>query len=149
MNMQIKYGNPCITCEWNGRPYWSIVSPCSSCPHKKLNATDTYTTTTTTTTNESNITYNFKNRGNTGDVYVTEDKSPEFIKDLPTAEEYQASLIHRYNASQPKKWSEPKYICPNCKEGSMRRNELEVLASFPPKREYQCDRCGYIDYLEG
>lgn len=141
--MEIMDINPCLACEWKCKPYWSIVSPCSSCHHKKLNATDTYTTTTTTTTN---ITYNFKNSGNTGDVYVTEDKSPEFIKDLPTAEEYKKSFGSLdYN----EEWSEPKYLCPKCKEGGMRRNEGVVLTSYPPKRLYKCDKCGHIDYQIG
>lgn len=134
--------NPCLTCEWKRKPYWSIVSPCASCPHKK--SAQTYTSTTTTLTNGANLTYNFGK--NTGDVFTTEDKSPEFVKDLPTAEEYQKSL------SQPifdEEWSAPKYLCPKCGEGGMRRNEIVVLASYPPKRMYRCDRCGHIDYQGG
>ena len=26
--------DPCRGCEWNGKPYWSIVSPCQNCPRR-------------------------------------------------------------------------------------------------------------------
>ena len=44
-------------------------------------------------------------------------------------------------------WSEPKYKCQKC-GGDVRKNQRYVLASFPPRYEYQCDKCGCIDYLE-
>ena len=141
--MEIIGMNPCLTCEWYDKPYCSIVSPCASCPHKHPNI-KTYTSATTTLSNGSKLTYYFGK--NTGDVYTTEEKSPEFVKDLPTAEEYQKSLEQFiFN----KEWSEPKYLCPKCEEGGMRRREDVVLASYPPKRLYKCDKCGHIDYQDG
>lgn len=140
--MEVMDMNLCLTCEWNGKPYWSIVSPCTNCPHKKP-PVQTYTSTTTTLTNGSSLTYNFGK--DTGDVCVTEDKSPEFVKDLPTAEEYQKSLTQFVSNEE---WSAPKYLCPVC-GGGMRRYESVVLASYPPKRLYKCDKCGYTDYQLG
>ena len=141
--MEIMDTNPCQTCEWYGKPYCSIVNPCASCPHKHPNI-KTYTNTITTLSNGSKLTYNFGK--NTGDVYTTEEKSYEFVKDLPTAEEYQKSLEQFVSN---KEWSEPKYLCPKCEEGGMRRREDIVLDSYPPKRLYKCDKCGHIDYQDG
>lgn len=45
-------------------------------------------------------------------------------------------------------YSEPKYNCPKCKTGKMRKNLSIVLASYPPKYQYECDCCGYVDYLD-
>lgn len=63
---------------------------------------------------------------------------------LPTAKEYEeaAKKIAFQFTGQ---WSEPKYQCPKC-GGGMRRNEMIVLTSYPAKYEYQCDKCGHIDY---
>lgn len=47
----------------------------------------------------------------------------------------------------PKKWSEPKYQCEKC-GGNMRKNEMIVCASYPPKYQYECNTCGHIDYLD-
>ena len=63
---------------------------------------------------------------------------------LPTAEEYSKmaqELVFKYNSQ----WSEPKYQCPKC-GGGMRRNEMVVLTSCPPKYEYKCNKCGHVDY---
>lgn len=38
--------NPCVGCEYFNKPYWSVVSPCKSCPHKQY--TGGYVMTTTT-----------------------------------------------------------------------------------------------------
>ena len=145
--MEIMNENPCLTCEWNGKPYWSIISPCKSCPYNLLGYPQparTYTPTTVTTTNDSNLTYNFGKT--TDDVHVTEEKTPEFVKDLPTAEEYQKSLEQFiFN----KEWSEPKYLCPKCGKGGMRRREDIVLDSYPPQRLYECDKCGHTEYQFG
>lgn len=63
-----------------------------------------------------------------------------------TKEEYikNNSFVIEYNGSE---WSEPKYSCPKCGE-NMRKNMRKVLASLPPKYEYQCDKCGHVDYLQ-
>jgi len=63
-----------------------------------------------------------------------------------TKEEYikNNSCVIDYNGSE---WSEPKYNCPNC-GGNMRKNMRIVLPSFPPKYEYQCDKCSHVDYLQ-
>lgn len=44
-------------------------------------------------------------------------------------------------------YSEPQYDCPKCKNGHMRKNLMMVLCSNPPKYQYECDSCGYVDYL--
>lgn len=140
--MEVMDINPCLTCEWNGKPYCSVVSPCASCPYKY--PAQTYISTTTTLTNGSKLTYNFGKT--TGDVHVIEEKTPEFVKDLPSAEEYQKSLKQFiFNEA----WSEPKYLCPKCGEGGMRRREDIVLASYPPQRLYECDKCGHTEYQFG
>lgn len=140
--MEVMDINPCLTCEWNSKPYCSIISPCARCPYKY--PTQTYISTTTTLTNGSNLTYNFGKT--TGDVHVTEEKTPEFVKDLPSAEEYQKSL-EQFIPNET--WSEPKYLCPKCGEGGMRRREDIVLASYPPQRLYECDKCGHTEYQFG
>lgn len=62
---------------------------------------------------------------------------------LPTAEEYAAMCVPAiYNTQQ---YSEPKYICPVC-GGGMCRDNSKVLASYPPKYEYRCNKCGKIEY---
>lgn len=40
--------NPCRGCEYYNKPYWSIVSPCNSCP--RIYGTDSFMTTVTTQT---------------------------------------------------------------------------------------------------
>ena len=63
---------------------------------------------------------------------------------LPTAKEY--SEAAEKNAFQfTAQWSEPKYQCPKC-GGGMRKNMMVVLTTYPVKYEYQCDKCGHIDY---
>ena len=38
--------NPCMGCEYYNKPYWSIISPCNSCP--RIYGTDNFVTTDTT-----------------------------------------------------------------------------------------------------
>lgn len=65
-------------------------------------------------------------------------------KDLPTKEEFfESELIENLI---PDMWSEPKYQCPECEDGSMRKNLFKVLTSYPPKYEYQCDKCGHTEF---
>ena len=66
--------------------------------------------------------------------------------DLPSADEYRNSIGVQYYYQR--EWSEPKYVCPKC-GGGMCRHETIVLASNPPKCEYQCNQCGYIEYQFG
>ena len=40
--------NPCMGCQYYNKPYWSIVSPCDSCP--RIYGTDSFITTVTTQT---------------------------------------------------------------------------------------------------
>lgn len=40
--------------------------------------------------------------------------------------------------------SKPLYKCPKC-GGDVRRNDKIVLASYPPKRRYECDDCEYYE----
>ena len=63
---------------------------------------------------------------------------------LPSAKEYREAAekeAFQYALS----WSEPKYQCPKC-GGGMRKNMMVVLTSYPAQYEYQCDKCGYVDY---
>ena len=62
------------------------------------------------------------------------------MNNLPTAKEYREAA-----QNSPLQWSEPKYQCPKC-GGGMCRNEMVVLTSYPPQYEYQCDKCGYVEY---
>lgn len=45
-------------------------------------------------------------------------------------------------------YSEPKYECPRCQHGKMRKNLSMVLCSSPPMYQYECDSCGYVDFLD-
>lgn len=111
--------DPCMGCEYYNKPYWSVVSPCASCP--RIYGTGGYVTTTTTA-----IKYN------------------DNTTHLPTAKEYREAA--QKSAFQfASQWSEPKYQCPRC-GGGMCRNEMVVLTSYPAQYEYQCDKCGYVDY---
>lgn len=63
---------------------------------------------------------------------------------LPTAEEYRDAankMAFQFTAQ----WSEPRYQCPEC-GGGMCKNLMVVLTTYPATYEYQCDKCGYIDY---
>ena len=122
----------CRHCEWISKPYGSIVSPCQSCPNNMIG---TYRCNTVTTTGGKTLTIN--SAKNTGDVFVT-----GLDANLPTEEEYRKFAE---DTLQQKEWSEPKYICPEC-GGGMCRNEMYEFASYPPKYQYQCNKCGHIDY---
>ena len=68
---------------------------------------------------------------------------------LPSAEEYNrldAQHAQSYFDWSIKKWSEPKYICPKCKEGGMCRDETIICTSIPPKYRYECNKCHHVDY---
>ena len=136
----------CEYCQYNG-PYWSIINPCENCPYNDFmingkipivqplrETTDHVNTTTTTDMKTLQINYG----KNTCDVSVT-----DLITGLPTADEYRKSIGVPYYYQR--EWSEPKYICPKC-GGCMCRNEMVVLASYPAKYEYRCDKCGNIEY---
>ena len=63
---------------------------------------------------------------------------------LPSAEEYRKAADN-FAFQFTAEWSEPKYKCPKC-GGGMRKNMMVVCASYPATYEYQCDKCGHIDY---
>ena len=63
---------------------------------------------------------------------------------LPTAKEY-SEVAEKIAFQFTAQWSEPKYKCPKC-DGGMRKNMMVVLTSYPAQYEYQCDKCGHIDY---
>jgi predicted RNA-binding Zn-ribbon protein involved in translation (DUF1610 family) len=68
---------------------------------------------------------------------------------LPSAEDYQQqdmNYVTGYWELQSRKWSEPKYRCPVCNEGGMRRDETVVLTSNPPSYRYECDKCHHVTY---
>lgn len=113
--------DPCIGCEYYNKPYWSVISPCNSC--SRIYGMNGYVSATTMSIN-SNI----------GDIATN----------LPTAKEY-SEAANKMAFQFTFKWSEPKYQCPKC-GGGMRRNEMVVLTSYPAQYEYQCDKCGHVDY---
>lgn len=68
---------------------------------------------------------------------------------LPSAENYNkmdAEYCQSYFDWSIRKWSEPKYICPRCKEGGMCRDETMIFTSIPPKHLYECNKCHYVEY---
>lgn len=70
-------------------------------------------------------------------------------KSLPSAKEYAArdqDYQKNYFDWSIRKWSEPKYICPKCKEGGMCRDETMILTSIPPKHQYECNKCHHVEY---
>lgn len=68
------------------------------------------------------------------------------MKNLPTKDEYiqQNSYIVNPLIQQ---FSEPKYKCPKCESGGMCKDLTKICTSLPPKYIYQCNSCGYIEYL--
>lgn len=58
--------------------------------------------------------------------------------------------LEKTEPEEIKQWSDPVYPCPKC-GGGMRMNMYggRILTSIPPIRqsEYQCDKCGFIDYI--
>lgn len=63
-----------------------------------------------------------------------------------TKEEYiTQNQAERYFFTE--QYSEPKYDCPKCENGHMRKNLMMVLTSYPPMFQYECDTCGHVDYL--
>ena len=68
------------------------------------------------------------------------------ILDLPSQEQFIKDNEPSVLWYKPEKWSEPKYICPQCNEGSMRKENNTVYTSMPPCYKYQCDKCGYTTF---
>ena len=56
--------DPCMGCQYYNKPYWSIVSPCDSCP--RIYGTDSFMTTATTQTYTNTNNY-FKKTEHIGD----------------------------------------------------------------------------------
>lgn len=138
------FKNPCRTCARRFQMLLSIVSPCDRCEYNEFNSIfsfsdDSYQYTTTTQTDTS---LHFTTKSDT-DV-TKEEETLSFQKGLPTRDEYAEELNSFKHAFV--EWSEPKYICPKC-GGNMRRNEVRVLTSNPPKRLYQCDKCAFTEFL--
>lgn len=139
----------CEYCQYNG-PYGSVINPCENCSNNDFQVNvgfppvettkTTFYMTTTTDADEKTIHMN-SNENNTGDAFVT-----GLSADLPTADEYRKSIGVPY--TYQREWSEPKYICPKC-GGGMCRNEMVVLTSYPAQYEYQCNKCGYVEYQFG
>lgn len=68
------------------------------------------------------------------------------VLNLPTAEEFIKANEPSVLWYRQEKWSEPKYICPKCNEGGMRKENDTVYTSNPPCYKYQCDKCGYTTW---
>lgn len=64
---------------------------------------------------------------------------------LPSAKDY-SEMVNKDAFQFTAQWSEPKYQCPKCSSGVMRKNMMVVLTSYPAQYEYQCDKCGHVDY---
>lgn len=63
---------------------------------------------------------------------------------LPTAKEYREAA-NKAAFQFTGQWSEPKYQCPEC-GGSMCKNQMVTLTTYPAQYIYQCDKCGYKEY---
>ena len=113
--------DPCMGCEYHNKPYWSVVSPCNSCP--RIYNIGGYATITAVEINKNN-----------------NDDSTH----LPTAKEY-SEAAEKTAFQFTAQWSEPKYQCPKC-GGGMCKNLMVTLTTYPAKYEYQCNKCGHIDY---
>lgn len=68
------------------------------------------------------------------------------VLNLPTADEFIKANEPSVLWYKQEKWSEPKYICPKCNEGGMRKENDVVYTSYPPCYKYQCDKCGYTTW---
>ena len=114
--------NPCMGYDYYNKPYWSVVSPCHSCP-RVYGGTGGYVTNTTTIikTNIGNDTTH-----------------------LLSAKEYR-DAAQKYAAQFTSQWSEPKYQCSEC-GGGMCKNLMITLTTYPAQYEYQCDKCGHKEY---
>lgn len=66
---------------------------------------------------------------------------------LPTAEEYKENVIKTVLPTL-QEWSQPKYQCPKC-SGGMCKDLRVVLTTYPAQYKYQCQECGYTEYLFG
>ena len=66
------------------------------------------------------------------------------VTSLPTSKEY-TEAVNKVAFQFTCQWSEPKYQCPKC-DGGMCKNQMKVLTSYPAKYEYQCNKCGHIEY---
>lgn len=116
----MRKNNYCKLCNFYKTPhYYNIMSPCKNC--EKSHTINNYGVSTATVIEYDNS-----------------------ITCLPSAKEYRESA--NKNAFQfTAQWSEPKYQCPEC-GGGMCRNEMVVLTTYPAQYEYQCDKCGHIEY---
>ena len=121
--------SPCMKCEYYNKPYWSVVSPCKSCT--KIYGSDGCIVSGYITTDTSTII--IKNDDNNYDV-----------THLPTAKEY-SEAANKMAFQFTGQWSEPKYQCPECGSG-MCKNLMITLTSYLAQYEYQCDKCGHIEY---
>lgn len=67
---------------------------------------------------------------------------------LLTADEMDARdkscVLNYFEMNKP--WSDPVYVCPNCGDGGMCRENGVVYASMPPKYRYKCNKCEHTEY---
>ena len=75
--------DPCMGCQYYNKPYWSIVSPCDSCP--RIYGTDSFVTTATTQTYTNTNNY-FKR------TEYTEDFTKKFWKVVKEEYDYRDML---------------------------------------------------------
>lgn len=64
---------------------------------------------------------------------------------LPTEAEFD-NAYEGYAIINQAQWSEPKFICPNCNEGGMRKDLTTICTSIPPSFRYECNKCGHVTF---
>lgn len=71
-----------------------------------------------------------------------------FYKILPTESEFDKANkgLLDYSVTNQTQWSEPKFVCPSCNAGGMRKDLTTICTSIPPSFKYQCTNCGHVTY---
>ena len=68
------------------------------------------------------------------------------MKDLKSLEEHNSQQLNAYwrlNSNAPVLNG---IACPDCNEELYDNNPLVTLASYPPKKNVSCIKCGYVGY---
>lgn len=83
------------------------------------------------------------NLDSSGAIYELPKQQRGTNEKISTKEEYES----QQQGNKYQRESEPLFQCPEC-GGGMRRDEMIVLTSYPPKRIYRCDKCGHVEHLD-